>query len=240
MPRLQPTIVPVTELSGATTDAMFALFGRYYERADEARFRRDLGNKQVAIVLRDEDGELGGFSTLRVLEPHETSRPCRILYSGDTVVDKRFWGNKALQRGFTRFMFRERFRHPVTPLYWLLTTKGYRTYLLLARYFSDAYPRHDRPTPAVVSELMSHIGHLRYGEHYDDLAGVIRHGGALDRLKPGVADIHAADLAEPHIKFFAQANPGHQNGDELLCLARIHKVDPVRIGFKLMRRRLAK
>ena len=240
MPHLRPSIERVIALSEATRSDMFGLFSRYYEQADEERFRSDLMRKQMVILLRDPQERLAGFSTQRVLEPSEVGRPCRILYSGDTVVDEEWWGDKGLQRGFTRFLFTERYRRPITPLYWLLTTKGYKTYLLLAKNFQDAYPRYDRPTPEKVAELISHLGKLRYGELYDAQTGIIRHGGALDRLRAGVADIHPADLEEPHIRFFSETNPGHTEGDELLCLARIHKVDPIRIGFKLAARRLLK
>jgi hypothetical protein len=40
-------------------------------------------------------------------------------------------------------------------------------------------------------------------------------------LRAGVADIDTRRLHDPHVAFFAAANPGHTAGDELVCLARL-------------------
>ena len=49
----------------------------------------------------------------------------------------------------------------------------------------------------------------------------MRTGPCKDRLKPGVADLTAERLRDPHVHFFAERNPGHVLGEELCCLARL-------------------
>lgn len=226
-------------LDDARIDELYALFARYYERADPARFRSDLASKQHVILLTEPgSGRVRGFSTQRVLEPDEIGRRCRLLYSGDTVVHRDYWGSKALHLGFVRLMLRLRMTSTL-PLYWMLTTKGYKTYLLLANWFPEAWPRYDIEMSPSVRGLRDHIGRQTYGERYEPERGVIRLAGQRDRLRPGTADISASELQNPHIRFFAETNPGHVDGDELLCLARIRRREPFRIlgriAWKLVR-----
>jgi hypothetical protein len=239
MSGLSPQVVPVDRLTAAQVDALYALFDTYYEGADPGRFRADLFRKQRVILLSEPDGRIRGFSTLRMMTPAETGRDCRILYSGDTVVDRRFWGGKALQLGFTRNLLRERLRDPVTPLYWMLTTKGYRTYLLLTNYFPASWPRHDLAMPDAVRALRDSVASMRYGDAYDPSRGVVVVRD-LDRLREGVAEITGKEHQVPHIRFFEQVNPNHAQGEELVCLARIRRRDPLLILAKLAKHRVAR
>jgi hypothetical protein len=41
-------------------------------------------------------GELVGFTTLRVFSANHNGIPIRIVYSGDTIVDRQHWGQQEL------------------------------------------------------------------------------------------------------------------------------------------------
>ena len=232
-------VVHMSDLTAADVDAMYSLFEAYYQGTCRERFERDLERKEQVIVLTEpHSGAIVGFSTVRLLEPSELGERCRVIYSGDTVVAEPYWGSKALQRGFTQVLFRQRFRDPLTPLYWLLTTKGYRTYLLMTNYFPESYPRWERPTPRKVEALRRRIGRLRYGEDFDPERGVVVYKDPRDRLQSGVCHISQRDLRNAHIRHFVELNPNHAEGEELVCLARIRRRDPLRIAAKLLRHRL--
>ncbi|MFT7624607.1 MAG: hypothetical protein ACI9WU_003795 [Myxococcota bacterium] len=236
--KLKVAVRSCAALEDVTIEQMFTLFDAYYERADRARFLDDLAGKQHVILLTMPDtGQVKGFSTVRVLTQQDVGVPGRFVYSGDTVVDKAYWGGKALHMGFLRVLMTLRYSHPRTPLYWLLTAKGYRTYLLMTHYLADAYPRHDRPTPPAMEQLRHHLGTMRYGDKYDPATGVVRHDGVLDRLRGGIADVSQEELVDPDIRFFQRANPGHADGDELLCLGHVHKLDPARVLPKFLAQR---
>ena len=57
------------------------------------------------------------------------------------MIAQAYWGQKALQRVFTRYVVGVKLRHPLQRVYWFLITKGYKTYLLLSRYFPEYWPR---------------------------------------------------------------------------------------------------
>jgi hypothetical protein len=42
-------------------------------------------------------------------------------------------------------------------------------------------------------------------------------------------------LRDPHVAFFAEHNPGHANGDELVCLTQIHPDNFTAAGHRMMR-----
>ena len=54
-------------------------------------------------------------------------------------------------------------------------------------------------------------------------------------LRPGVAEIDQIRLRDPHVTFFAHANPGHSMGDELVCIAELAPSNLTSAGRRLLR-----
>jgi len=235
VPSLKAHTVPVSRLTPGDRDAMFAVFERYYAEVTREQFEADLEAKNAVIVLRDTDrGQIQGFSTLRNLETvGPDGRVCRAVFSGDTVVDRAFWGQKVLGVAFLAYMLRCKLRRPFEPLYWLLISKGYKTYLLMANNFVTHYPRHEHPTPPGYRALLDRLGETLFGEHYDREAGLIRHPRSLGQLREGVAEISEAERAShPRIRFFAERNPDWHEGVELACVAEMTFTLPLTYAWK--------
>lgn len=240
-PRLAARIVTRSSLSGATRDAMWALFHATYDDVERDRFERDLDGKSHVILLLDaRGGDVRGFSTQRLFEQTVRGRRVQVLYSGDTVVDPAYWGQTALHRAFLRFGMGAALRRPRVPTYWYLISKGYKTYLLLARNFPEHWPRHDRPTPDWQQALLDHLGAALFPGAWDPGKGVLHHPTALGRLRDGVAPVEPAALAHPDVAFFCERNPGHAQGDELCCLGHVGLDLWAAYTFKLARRALGK
>ncbi len=227
--QLRATTVPVAALDRAVVGDAFALFHAAYDGADRARFERDLAEKQYAILLRDaRTGALKGFSTVLVREAAEGT----VVFSGDTVIEREYWGQKALQAAFARLLVALKLRS-TRPLYWFLLSKGYRTYMLLANAFPVAVPRADRPDDAALGRLLDDLAASRYGAQYDPATRVIRYAGAHERVRDDLAPVTGRQLANPHVRFFVDRNPGHAAGDELACLARVRFRDLARVGVRI-------
>lgn len=230
-PRLVADTIAVDRLDAATREDAWALFARVYAGADRARFDRDLADKHTVIVLRDPGtGTLRGFSTVHVGEV-ETSAgrgPATVVFSGDTAIDPAYWGAKALQRAFSLLLVRCKLRHPARPLYWFLICKGYKTYLMLAHACPRSLPRYDRPADPELHRVRDLVASARFGADYDPTAGVIRYAQAREHVRAGLCPVGPELLADPHIAFFVERNPGYGHGDELACLAEIRLRDPLR------------
>lgn len=215
-------VVAVSALEASAREAMWQVFARYYAEVDRARFERDLDKKDDVILLIDGgDRSIQGFSTLEIYRRAEDGRNVIAVFSGDTIIDEAYWGQKALHRTFVRYVVMLKLRNPTVPVYWFLISKGYKTYLLLSRNFTTYWPRHDRETPRWEQGLLDFLANDKYPDDYVPEAGVLRFAECEGRLKGGVAPIAPSLLDHPDIKFFLRSNPGHALGEELCCLGKV-------------------
>lgn len=220
--KLKATVVATPALTPATRDAMWGLFDAYYAGVERSEFEADLAPKHHVILLHDVvDGSLQGFSTLQVFDEVVDGRPFGAVFSGDTIVADRYWGQTALQRAFLSYVIRFKLRRPLKPVYWFLISKGYKTYLLLARNFPEHWPRYDRPTPPWQRALIDRLARSRYPDAWRPEQGVLSFGGDHGRLRAEVAPIDESLLTAPDVRFFHERNPGHAHGDELCCIGRV-------------------
>jgi hypothetical protein len=241
---LAATTVAVRTLDAQTQQTAFALFQRTYQGADRCRFEHDLGEKQLVILLRDRDtGELKGFSTVLLQSVRTSAGSSTVVFSGDTVIEREYWGQKQLQKQFAWLLFRLKLSRPRRPLYWFLISKGYRTYLLLANAFPRAVPRCDRADDPALRRVLDTLATERFGAQYEPRTGVIRFETPHEFVRDGVAPLDPRLLANSHVRFFLERNPGHAQGDELACLAEVRVADlmraATRIAAKRARHRLA-
>jgi len=219
----------VDRLSGDDRDAMFALLDAYYDKVTRAEFDQDLAEKTFVIRMHGEQ-ELAGFSTIQLLESELGGRRILTVFSGDTVIARPYWGQKQLQKRFTRFLIQTRLRYPTRRVFWFLISKGYKTYLLMRNNLT-CYPNYEGPTPADVKQLLDHVSGLKYPEHYDPQRGVIAYPDG-SAVKPEAHCLDSRAAQDPDIQFFLQANPGWVHGDELCCLAELHLSELLTAGLK--------
>jgi len=216
---LRSSLVPISSLSTADRGEMLALMQRHYDYVTAEQFATDLKAKQWVVLARDDQNKVCGFAT-QELRTHEIDRRLiRVLFSGDTIVDRRYWGNNSLIGAWGDFAIQLMDKYGGDPLYWHLITKGYKTYRLLPLFFHEFYPRYDQSTPPSIRKLIDSVSLARFPKQYDSTVGVVRATSDGCRLRSGIADITSTRLRNPHIRYFADRNPGHAWGDELSCLA---------------------
>jgi hypothetical protein len=105
-------------------------------------------------------------------------------------------------------------------LYWLLIASGFRTYRFLPVFFREFFPRYDRATPEAIRRVMHRLARQRFGSRYDPATGIVRFEQP-QMLKGSLRGISEIRMRDPHVAFFARANPDHGGGDELVCLAEV-------------------
>lgn len=220
--RLRVVTVPVGKLDDLTRARMWALFSRYYESVDRAHFEKDLSGKDRVLLVRDTgDQSLQGFTTVQCFDGPSGSTPYRVVFSGDTVLEKAYWGRDTLQRAFAVLLMKEKLLHPHRRVYWFLISKGYKTYLLLSRNFLEFWPRRGVDTPAREAQMLNELARQKFPEAWKPEKGVLQFPTCPGRLRTGVAPIDAKLLEHPDIRFFSEKNPGHAQGDELCCLGLV-------------------
>jgi hypothetical protein len=218
---LHAQTLPIGELCADTAEQMLELMRQYYDGVSASQFHADLRAKQWVILLHDR-GRLRGFSTQLAFDHACAGRRVKLLFSGDTIIEKTCWGSLALPVAWGRLMLSLLAANPGMDLYWLLTSKGYKTYRFLPVFFREFFPCHSALTPAFERELLRSVARQRFGTSFESESGILRAPPGGQRLREGVADIDSRRLQDPHVAFFHKMNPGHARGDELVCLARFH------------------
>ena len=187
---LEAQLVTVSELSGQERDCMFALMDRYYAGMKRDFFNADLDEKHWAILLRDSDSNvICGFSTQMLMDFTVDGASMHALFSGDTIVEQRCWGQSVLAQAWGRLALELINRFPRGSLYWFLISKGYKTYRYLPLFFREYYPRHATPTPPWAKSVIDVLGRQKYPRAYDPSAGIIRAGATACRLRRDVAAV---------------------------------------------------
>ncbi len=221
---LRATIHPAGDITLTEQQAMLELMREYYANVEPVAFHADLCAKDFVIVLREGD-KLRGFSTQKLTAYDLSGQRVNVLFSGDTIIDRAHRNSLALPLAWTQQMFSILRDDPATPLHWLLTSKGYKTYRYLPIFFKQFFPTYGRgaseierkillaATPSLVDDL----------SRLDQTRWIIRAETGSQKLRPGVADITPPRRANPDIASFESLNPGHARGDELICLVHIEE-----------------
>lgn len=223
----------VSTLNQNEIDRMFQLMLLYYSNVTFEKFKKDLSEKNDVILLRDQDDSvIQGFSTLLVLSLNVEGHQALGVYSGDTVLEKSYWGTTALGKAFLSYLWKMKTRNLSRPVYWFLISKGYKTYLQMANNFKTHYPRYEKATPLIMKKMMDHFYSQRFEESYKSSSGLIQTEGPSCKLRETVAPIDEKLLKVPRIEFFHRMNPSWQRGDELTCIAEMTLWMPAAYAIK--------
>jgi hypothetical protein len=233
--KLHSSVIDIAHLTCSDRDTMFALMVSSYANMRRDRFDADLDAKQWAIVIRSpQTDRIVGFSTQVLLTDRVHHQIVHTLYSGDTVVDREHWGDPALASAWGNFALALIERHPDTPLYWFLTSKGFRTYRYLPLFFRTYFPRRRSQTPywerATIDRLGTRIG----GASYDAMRQLIVARPGKDFARRECVEPGRRVRTDPHVKFFIERNPNYHRGDELCCLAPLTRENFTRVAYRVI------
>ncbi len=231
--RLTGCVQRVTSLTTVEREAMYALLSHYFTNVTGATFERDLAEKEWVIRLVDPaSNQLQGFSTLMRLQTSVDNQPVVAFFSGDTIIQREYWGETELPRLWARHVFGLAALEQA-PTYWFLISSGYKTYRFLPTFFREFYPTYAHPTPTPIKRVLDQLALQKFPAEYDAARGVVRLAQAA-ALQPGIADITERRLRDPHVAFFVAANPGHIQGDELACLTELTPANLTAAGRRML------
>ena len=219
-------------LSDAHREQMYGLLTTFFSGVDRQTFGDDLRDKTHVILLEDEAGVLRGFSTLMVYRSEIPGLDATIVYSGDTIVDRSWWGSPSLAVSWLAAARSLSQGYGAREVYWLLLTSGFRTYRFLPVFWRDFYPRHDGSE--LHRPLADALAAERFGDRYDAQRGVVRFCRP-QRLVPELRDVPSGRTDDPHVAFFLTRNPGHVEGDELVCVTNIGDHNLTAAGRRIAR-----
>lgn len=206
------------QLGGAVAAEFFQLYARYYAPTSLEVFTRDLASKSYSIVVRDPQGRIRGFSTVAQVSMLSSVGEIEVLFSGDTVVDRSFWGEQTLPFTWIEEAGRIKSERPEVPLYWLLITKGHRTFRYLPAFTHAYCPSPDPDLAGLRDEIAQHL----FGDRFDGHTGLLKPDpGCPTALRPEFSGLEPGRAGLPHVQTFLSQNPGHARGEELVCLCEL-------------------
>jgi|TARA_B100001971_G_C18234610_1_gene566310 hypothetical protein len=232
---LDGEIIGIKTLTKNDMGEMYGLMTSHYDNVNIETFQRDLSEKKDVILLRELDkGSIKGFSTLMLLEETVDGNSITALFSGDTIIDKEYWGTNELPKWWGKYAFSLIDEMPDQELYWFLMSKGYKTYRFLPVFFNEFYPRRGVEFPERDKMILDTFASSKFPKDYNFHTGVISFDKGKDYLKQGVADIDDSRMKNSDVKYFVERNPNWQQGDELACLVRLTKDNFNKVGHKIV------
>ena len=216
----ESTLTPVSVLTNSLKRSMFMLLESHFHNVTWKGFSKDLAKKDFVFVLTcKETSELIGFSTQQILK---SSKGEVVVFSGDTIIDPSAWGSLEFVKTWGLWMLSLSEALGNTPLYWLLISKGPRTYRYLPTFFEDFAPSVSRTYSERESSLILDVGIKLFGENLiKNTYGYfhVKHNKESQFLKKHLLD-EKTDVVHPSGVFFSNANPMYRSGSELVCLLR--------------------
>ncbi len=170
-------------------------------------FTRDFREKDAVMILRKEhsEGQIVGWSTLMVLTLAVPGREVRGIFSGDTAVLPEYRNSTGLGVELSSYFMQVYKQFPRHEVYYILISKGWRTYKILPFFFKEFAPRYDRPTSAEDKAVIDAFGQKKYPQHYQTASGVVTF--SPQRVRPESIDAVPAKM-DAHTRLFPEQQSG--------------------------------
>lgn len=233
-PRLSFAIVPTSSLTSTDWDDLWQLTDAFFD-TDRGHAQDSARRHQQTLLVRSrEDGRLLGTASISTHHVMFGGRMITAIHTSQVLLRPEARGRNVLQVVGFRCFLAQRLRHPFRRIYWFFDTFGWKSYLLLPRNFRDFWPRHDRPTPPREQSLIDRLATRVYGADWRPAQGIVVRSGRK-RLRPAIAPLEGA-RASADIDFFVRANPGHAEGDMLVCLCPLSTANWINAGRRAIAR----
>lgn len=219
MSSYETTCIRISELTDKNRRDMQNLYLSYYDGSTTLQIDADLQDKNEAILVLSQ-GNLVGFTTMKVYEHEWEGQNVRIIYSGDTIVDRAHWGQQALAFRWIARMGAIKQEKPDLPMYWFLIVKGHRTFKYLPAFGKSFYP-HWAIDRSDLKPLADDLAQKKFGKDYNPATGVVEFPLSKGHLKPDIAQPSEEERSKDAVRFFLERNPNYTHGHELVCLCEI-------------------
>lgn len=224
---LHDKLIRRKELDTRSVNRMYKLMTDNYDRVNRTLFEKDLGAKDLVLLLLDEQEVIQGFTTLGINPSGDgvpdipgTSGNYHILFSGDTVVAPQHWGSQTLMKAWCYTVGRIMGAHRDKPWYWYLMSKGHRTYMYLPLFCKTYYPSLQAcDEETALKGIADRVSSGLFPGSWRPEEGIIRFNSSLGELKPELAGKTWEKKHHPHVAYFLTRNPGFYKGEELVCIA---------------------
>jgi hypothetical protein len=214
-PTIVTRVVETAKLTPRDWDEIWVLTSEFYD-VEREYAEAELRRRQSIAMFRMGDALLG-MAAIDLYPSQFRGRKILVISTAHVLIREHWRGRNLVQKLGVRTYLAARLRHPLRPIYWFYDTFSYKSYLLLPRNFRTFWPRYDAPTPEPQAGLIDQLATETYGPAWRPARGVAVRSGQK-RMRPTAAPLILDSDTDPNLTFFARANPGHAEGDMLVCL----------------------
>ena len=233
MDRIVTSVHSTRDLTPAQWNDIWVLTQEFFD-VEREYAEAELRQRQRIALFRM-NGALLGMASIDVFPAEFRGRGITVISTAHVLLRENWRGRNLLQKLGWRIFLAERLRHPFQPIYWFFDTFSYKSYLLLPRNFRIFWPRHDQPTPEPQASLMDTLSAKVYGPAWRPAQGIVVRSGQK-RMRETAAPLILAKDSEPDLEFFARSNPGHAEGDMLVCLCPLSFANWLSLARKAVQR----
>ncbi len=219
MGEYRTSIISVKDLTQHTRELMSDLYLTYYEGSDRRLFHTDLDRKSEVLLLYAAEKFIG-FTTLHLYDYVWQGQTILVVYSGDTIVEPKYWGQHTLAYAWIRRMGELHRTHPERKIYWFLIVKGHRTYRYMPVFGKSFYP-HWSEDRLDLKPLADALAQAKFGADYNARTGVVEFQTSKGHLRPDLARPTEEEMGKDAVQYFIKRNPRYLIGHELVCLCEI-------------------
>ena len=234
MDRVLTSVCSTGAITPAEWDDIWALTSEFFDV--ERNYAEAELRKRQSIATFRMNGALLGMAAIDIQAAEFRGRSLAVISTAHVLIRENWRGRNLIQKLGIRMFLRARLRFPLRPIYWFFDTFSYKSYLLLPRNFHTYWPRHDQPTPEPRAALIDQLATREYGPAWRPARGIAVRSGQK-RLRETTAPLELRTDADPSLEFFARMNPGHAEGDMLVCLCPLTLSNLLSVARKALERR---
>jgi hypothetical protein len=221
--------------AGNLPNEIWTLTAAFFD-TERAYAEAKLKEHQLVALFRTKEGSLIGMASMDVYPVSFQGRSLAIIYTVHVLLYEEYRGHNLIQRLGLRMFIKTRLKYPFRSIYWFFDTYSYKGYLLLPRNFQTFWPHPERAMPERERALRDHLALRTYGSAWRPDKGIVLRS-AQKRMKPDVDRLNLNIPVTPDMKYFSHANPGHGEGDMLVCLCPLTISNWISIGIRAVQRR---
>jgi hypothetical protein len=234
MDTVQTVVRPTSAVTPAEWDDIWTLTSEFFD-VERAYAEAELRKRQSIAMFRM-NGALLGMAAIDIYPARFRGRRLTIISTAHVLIRENWRGRNLIQKLGIRMYLRALLRHPLRPIYWFFDTFSYKSYLLMPRNFRKFWPRFDQPTPEPRAALINQLAMETYGPAWRPARGLVVRSGQK-RMRETAAPLIMRPDAGPDLQFFARMNPGHAEGDMLVCLCPLTVSNWLTVARKAWQRR---
>jgi hypothetical protein len=233
--RVTIEVRPTASLTSALWNQVWGLTQDFFD-TERAYSESELKKFQlIALFWSRGERRLIGTASIDVYPVLFRKRRLVVIYTTHVLLRQEYRGHNLMQRLGMRTFLKTWLRYPFRSVYWFFDTFSYKSYLLLPRNFREYWPRLERKIPEHERALMDQLAVQAYGEAWRPQFGTVARSGKK-RLRPDAAPLNRNVPLTPELKFFSTANPGHAEGDKLVCLCPLTLSNWFSVGVRAVQR----